>query len=221
MPFFQVAIVGVGSVGEAFRMGLSIDSGATGEQSAQAVADRVADQFTTKFDQAFGGRSFKEQIPAGTTFQKVLAYERPKDPNAASEETAETLLTGLTGGVGVPALPPEIAVCVSLLTGAPGRSNRGRMYLPALTSASNATNANGTITTATQGTIASWAAALIGGINTTGAGTAMTVMVWSRVHQSTRPVTRVQVGNQYDVQRRRQNSTPEAYTGVDVSTTFA
>lgn len=78
-------------------------------------------------------------------------------------------------------------------------------------------DARGELGTTTRDGVATWAAALLGGINTT-AGPGYQVVVWSRKTASTSVVNRVRVGNQFDVQRRRQNAVAESYKEVSVST---
>lgn len=214
MAFFQCAIVGQNAAGEAFRMGINVDSGSgLGESSAAVVAGHIATNFTTKFTASIGGATLAEKYHTSTSFQKVVVYERPRDPSLPSIDIAEAPLTGLVGSTPTNPLPPETAVCVSFLTGVPGRSNRGRMYLPAPHSGLLTTSGRLVSTSATF--FASWAAQLLSGIN--GSIDGGDVVVWSRKGASTKNVTQVLVGDQFDVQRRRQNATPETYVSASVS----
>lgn len=210
MPFFVTQIQGVQANLEPFIIGINLDTGAVGTGTAQGAADQVRDTFASNWTGIAGS------FTSGTKFTKVTAYERPKTATGAASAQAEALFTPqLAGtGTGVP-MPPEVAACVSLLCAEPGRTHRGRFYLPAF--ASSAVNAQGAMATGIPGATANWAAALLGGINTT-VGPGWQVVVWSRKTASTSVVNRVRVGNQFDAQRRRQNAVGETYDEVAVST---
>lgn len=208
MAFHLVAITGLNAVGDTFQFGFGVED-STG--TTQDVANGVATSFTSSFTQTIGGGTLKAQYAPSTSFTKVSVYRRSKTPGGPADELAEAALTGLVGSGSNTPLPPEIAICVSLLTGAPGRSNRGRMYMPA--PSSTTANAVGQLSSAAPALFAGWAAAFFGDVNTV----ARTCVLWSRKNALSRAITQVSVGNQFDVQRRRQNSTPEAYTSVSVS----
>lgn len=213
MPFFQTAISGSLPGGDIFRSGFAVETGIGGEASAQEIADTIASAFNDNWLKVLDGFTFAIKFPPTVVFQKILVYERPKTPLGASSEQAEATLGNKAGTSSEATLPPECAVCVSLLTGAPGRSARGRMYLPPV--AKNVIGTNGQLGTSDAKLFADWAAAFFGQINNI--ATDANVVVWSRKNASTRNVTRVQVGNQIDMQRRRQNSAPETYQATDVS----
>lgn len=208
MAFHLVAIHGINAVGDIFQFGFGVEDSVG---TTQDVADAVADSFTQKFTSTQGGGSFAGLFSSGVTFQKVSAYRRSKTPGGPADELAETALVALVGSGSTKALPPEAAACVSLLTGLPGRSNRGRMYLPALRVESLANN--GTFNTTDVSVMSAWAAAFLGDVNTA----ARSAVIWSRKQAASKNITMVSVGNQVDVQRRRQNSLPETYTSTAVS----
>lgn len=213
MPFFQAALIGTNPVGDQFHAGFSVETSALGEQSAQALAEHIAEAWESTFNQNFSGQSLMGQYTTGTHFTKVVTYERPKDPAGKAIEVGEKGLVAQAGDDGGPNLPPETAVCISLLTGAPGRSRRGRMYMPAPSSVVLAPD--GKLDAGFQTIFANWAGAFFGAVNNTLNG--VKVVVWSRKNASTADVTQIAVGNQLDVQRRRQNNGPETYQIVDVS----
>lgn len=215
MAFFQVALIGTNSVGDKFHAGFNMDSGVAGESSAQVVADAVAAAFVAKFDEDFSSTQLKVVTPSTVSYDTVRVYERSQTPGGAAIDVAEAHMTGQVGTYGGFAQPPEVAVCLSLLTGVPGRSNRGRMYMPAPGLVTPVANASGVLATAGQGLYAQWAAAFFAELNSFSTG--LDVVVWSRKNASVRNVTRVAVGNQFDSQRRRQNNTPETYVFADVS----
>lgn len=108
-------------------------------------------------------------------------------------------------------MPPEVAVVASLRTGGRGPRNRGRMYLPA----NAAANASGLIASASCTTIVNAAKSL--GENVAGAipGGYLSVVHQAGLTYST--VTKVQVGNHWDAQRRRQNALPETRTEASLT----
>lgn len=216
MTFFSVLIHGTQGLNEPFNFTLNIDSGLGGQSSAQNIADRVRDQFEENWDKFFSGLgTLNSKYTSITKWTKVTAYERPITLPSTSVEVAEAIFEpALAGNASPPQLPPETAVCVSLLTGTPGRSHRGRFYLPAPVAANMLAN-DGRLATGNQDVFVSWAAAFIGGVNDVVAG--LNVVVWSRKLGQTFPVTYVQVGDQFDTQNRRQNSAPETYKGSAVS----
>lgn len=210
VAFFVNQIVGKQPNGEQFIMGLNIDTGAVGTGTAQTTADQIRDTFAANWNGIRG--MFNE----GTVIQKVVTYQRPKTATGAATEMAEAIFTpALAGQLTGQVLTPETALCVSLLCDEPGRSHRGRFFLPAFST--QVIDTRGELGTTSRDSVAAWAAALLGGINTT-AGPGYQVVVWSRKNASTSVVTRVRVGNQFDVQRRRQNGVGEAYKEVAVST---
>lgn len=107
------------------------------------------------------------------------------------------------------ALPINTAVCVSLRTALPQRAGRGRFFLPPLDKGSLA---NGKIAAASVTIIANGVAGMIGILKSNGA----TPCLYSRSTHITRNITSIDVGNLFDVQRRRQNKTVEVRTSVTV-----
>jgi hypothetical protein len=216
VPFFTVGLEGIQHSGEAFRMGFNVDTGLGGESSSSEVADHIRTAFAPLWAKAYAGLTMREMFSTLTSWSRVVVAERPKDPNAPSTEIAEALFTSLAGSGSGSAFPPETALVVSLMTARPGRSYRGRMYLPApLAGNAGATDAKGEVSTAYRALVTAWAAEFFGDVNEAVFGPQ--VVVWSRINQSTEPVTRVAVGNQFDVQSRRQNSKPEAYIYANIS----
>lgn len=105
---------------------------------------------------------------------------------------------------------PQDALVVSLLTGRPGRSYRGRMYLPAWRASINAT---GHVSTPTGGNVAAALATFLGGtgLAMSGYGTFVPV-IHSRAKNEVTEVTTLRVGNVLDTQRRRRDAISEVYT---------
>lgn len=125
--------------------------------------------------------------------------------------------TPIVGGAS-PALPPEVACCVSLRANIIGRRGRGRMYIPAL---ADANDLDGTVKGTYIATFKTAGATLIANLDNV-PGTP----VWGQVvaimsagfaepgtgaRTAVRP-SEVRVGSHFDAQRRRQNALPEVYT---------
>jgi hypothetical protein len=108
--------------------------------------------------------------------------------------------------------PFQIAQCVTLLTERPGRSGKGRMYLPAPVSI---LDNNGQIGTADRDALLGTTAALLTAINAiTSANAAPVAVAASDGHHW--PVTAIRVGRVLDTQRRRRSALPEAYASATV-----
>lgn len=112
--------------------------------------------------------------------------------------------------------PDQIAVAVSLLTAKPGRSGRGRVYLPVL---SIAGIVNSRLTTAQAQAFATDFAVFLDAIKsdtTVGVGP-FPICIQSRKGPGVPPpVNRVQVGDVFDTQRRRRDKLVENYASADV-----
>ena len=142
---------------------------------------------------------------------KVSVYEIPISGGPATDQAEQSVtLVGSSSSVPVPA---NVAVVATLLTGAPGRSRRGRMYWPAFQSSSLDTT--GRIESPYPANLAGFLADTFGQINVLGT---RLVGVYSRTNASIAAVTRVEVGDVWDTMRSRRNSVTESRVGEDVST---
>lgn len=114
------------------------------------------------------------------------------------------------------ALPPEVSACLSLDTDRPGRSYRGRSYMPQLGVA--ALQAGGWFSDTCCEVLSAQYAELLSTLNTytlDGAGPAQ-AGVLSVTKGSINSIFTVRCGNVADVQRRRRNSITEGYFATDV-----
>lgn len=215
MAFFTAQIIGNQPNNEQFIIGLNVDTGIGGESSSQVIADHIKTAFASAWPATIAALgTMASKYPAGLNWQKVMVYERPTTMPSHATEVAEAPFSPVLVGSGSgTVLPPETAVCISLLTGAPGRSRRGRFYMPAPISTTLTTT--GSLTGGVRDLFAGWAAKLVGDVNDASAGT--NVVVWSRKLGTTFNVVQVAVGDQFDIQSRRQNNTAESYTYEDVS----
>lgn len=139
-----------------------------------------------------------------TSVKAVRAYLRKAgDPVAAFVGEDTTLM----GGAGTPTVPPQCAVVATLLTGAAGRRNRGRVYWPIAGSSSRL------LTSGQNATIANETRDIIDSLRTTCSA------VWGTaagpvVGNNGLLVTRVRVDNVIDTQRRRRDKINPTSTAV-------
>lgn len=105
-------------------------------------------------------------------------------------------------GSGAGNLPYQTSMVVTTLTGAAGRTARGRMYLPAHGAGFVGSTPywDGTLVSLMSSSVA----AFFTGVNTLAGGLLSTVVL-SQTRSSTRPIVDVRVDNKPDTQRRRAN----------------
>lgn len=112
-------------------------------------------------------------------------------------------------------MPPQSALVCSLRTNTAGGSGRGRLYWPLLV---GTLNSAGRVTTPLNSTFAGDMKSYLLGIRSDLAAAfpliGFDLAVRSKTTHSTPHVTRIQVGNVVDTQRRRRDSLPESYATV-------
>ena len=124
----KVVLSGVSPQGEIFATGFWLSGGAiNSEASANIAAQAIADM--TKWTDTGDGSPVK-LIGADTQYQTVTVYHYA-NAGSRAQFIGEAALAGQVGTANQGPLPLQCAVVVSLRTGLPGRSRRGRMYLPA------------------------------------------------------------------------------------------
>lgn len=115
-------------------------------------------------------------------------------------------------GLGGLTMPPQSAIVTSLRTDVPGGSGRGRIYWPNL---AGTLGTDGRMLAANITTFLTDMKAYLTGIRTDLATAFPTIgfdlAIRSRTTSSTPHVTRLQVGNVVDTQRRRRDTLPENY----------
>lgn len=133
--------------------------------------------------------------------------------------TGLTFAYGESSGTALPGTgpithPPQIAAVVSLRTGVVGPRARGRMYFPATGMTLDGDGAH--VTTADVGTLLGGFVAYFNEVNALVLGSDFQgtgrVAVASDAAEAMFVVTRVQVGNVFDTQRRRREDIAEVYS---------
>lgn len=133
------------------------------------------------------------------------------DATGITAQYAEAQLGSGWDAVGTAVMPFQCAAVISLLTGRPGRSYRGRMYWPIFSAAIAATTLQ--LPGATTVSYAEAAAAMLTDIGTAaGVDLAMKPCVASKKLGITDFITQVRVGTVVDTQRRRRNQAQESYS---------
>ncbi len=122
----------------------------------------------------------------------------------------------VVAGLGGPVLPPQVAMAVTMDTTRPGRTGRGRFYIPGPTLGALA---DGRLTTASQGNFADRAKTFVDGVNTAAValgGARVCVASGGSVKEGLPPATylvnQVRVGRVADTIRSRRNDLNEEYT---------
>ena len=138
-----------------------------------------------------------------------------RSDNGALLGVAEAAIPLPIAGTGTSTKSPQAALVLSLRTSVPGPSGRGRLYWPALAVGLDSNfRVNPTITTAAATGAATYLEALSAAIRDN-AGLFPWTQVLLAVVSPTRalktPVTRIQVGDVLDTQRRRRDALPEVY----------
>ena len=198
---------GLTASGETWSCGLRTRGFLTSGLPAKAeqVAERWATLITTP-GALFG---------VGTTITNVTA--RRVNTAGVTVEQAEASPNAATSGSGGPVLPPQCSVVVTLLTDRPGRTGKGRIFLPALGSAASTI---GRIGVTQRTSILNGVAALITGINSDLAGGATgdtaRIAVQSQAGLVASDVVAVRVGDVFDTQRRRRADLVENYAVAPV-----
>lgn len=153
--------------------------------------------------------TLRSMLGQNSTLNKVRVYYHPgpgQDATGAGESTAASV-----AGSGTIINDFTAALCVSLSTGQPGRSRRGRFYWPFLTAATE----NGGRISQVSVTSAARAAAFAGMLEAVGAQftslpEAVPIVVSEALSELT-IVRAVRVGDVLDTQRRRRDKLAETY----------
>lgn len=205
MAIMRLRAIGAWSGGDIFNFGLHVDSTASLQATATAWAAAITD--------AWEGTG----TPAGSL---TTYYTDEMTVNAASAVSLVTA-TGqqieridvplsLTGTSTGQQLPPQLALVVSLRTILATKRGRGRFYLPAM--ATNALSSGRCLPAAQTAVLNGWGRAL----NSLVAAGA-TPVVWSIGLPTPPVVSRIEVGDVFDTQRRRRDQLTEARVSTTIS----
>lgn len=178
--------------------------------AAQALARFQTNVVDTIWPAGAGG--IKASFSAGTILNNVQTRVID-DVSGGVVSTASAAYSRAGTGAGN-SLPPEVSVCVSLRTDRAGASYRGRVYLPAPIVGNN--TSTGRLDTTAQTTLTTQIANAFIAMNADVTYTSAQVVVRSRLHQTSREVQSIDIGDVFDAQRRRRNSLVESRTSATV-----
>src|SRR5664280_3036968 len=205
-PHFRLAFGGSLFVVEQWVCRLNITSSGTlmtdGEADT-ALPAIVTAASTFVADNGWFGTGVKLEYVKLNKINSAGHYDNP------SAARTSLLDPAIGGGGGGSTLPPQVAVCATLLTAhARGKAHKGRIYLPALAGALITYGVGaGTIGGGAAGAIGDATHAFIQAINAA-LPSPNAVSVISSTGEANH-VTGVAIGSVYDTQRRRRRSLPE------------
>ena len=198
----KIIISGHFASGEEFAFGFQADgTNITGQSDLDQATTNLAGYIQNTSDNAW----LKALISSGDKYEVVTAYKYSGGPTA--ELVSEADMTAVTGASAGQTLPLQCSMVATLLTGRPGRSYRGRMYLPA----TNATLSQGQFSSITDATAAG-VAQLLGQVKNV-APTMQPVVASATVGVMT-PIVQVRIDSKIDTQRRRSQSLIPARTSI-------
>ena len=201
LPSFEALVIGEATETPDFRIDWAWKGQSKLTQANQtALALKAVDLWT----------ALKPNVPPSTRLDtvKISAFDEfGKTIGGANVFDLKTAPAG-TGST-TTYFPPQVAVVASLRTGARGPGGRGRMYLPLWT----INGTTGLLGSTTPANVANAVANLCEDIH--GIGPVAAVVNAAPLTYS--GIARVEVGNMYDIQRRRRNAINETYTSATVA----
>jgi hypothetical protein len=207
-PYARIRILGTLPGGEQWSIGVAF----TGNFDTTPLSSAALQAWAN----AVGGLETGKVIPptwqgllSTVAFVNAVRAEYYEDGGALSD-VREFILSTPAAGTGAPTKPYQTSVCVSLLSGIPGRRFRGRIYLPALAATISATTLRmaPTISQAISDDAVDWLSAVAAAGPTS---PALVPAVWSKMNESAVAISSTRVGDVLDTQRRRRDSLVETY----------
>lgn len=203
----HVVLSGTAPQGEIFATGFWLTGGAiNSEASAGVAAQAIAD--LAKWDDTGTGHP-ATFVGTDTSFDTVTVYHYANAGQTA-QFIGEASLGPRPGQANQGPLPLQCCYVVSLRSGLPGRSRRGRMYLPCTNQSLTAHQLDETDTDA----ISAWWKGYFDELNGLG-DTVGTLAVVSKTLTSQVAVTSLIVDSRLDIQRRRANGEQVLFTSTE------
>lgn len=190
---------------ETWSTSLAVTSDGTDPSAAQ-LSTWCNDVMALIAGSAPGATVFKGLMSTACELRQVRAYWYPDVGAPAGQQGASTATP--VAGVGTVEMPPQVALVLTLLTGQPGGSYRGRMYLPA---AGAPASSSGTTSRGSQGNVDNLGDLLVSIADAAPEIAATLPAVVSERLSTVTAVTQVRLGNRLDTQRRRSDSIVETY----------
>lgn len=190
--------------GEIWSCGFSFDT-TLGPTVDQAYMNDLAAKAVTEFTTGGLGGMMRGHNPSTWTCDVVSCYYYSVTGGPATLQSQAVI--GSAGTASGNTLPNQVAIVASLRTGLPGRTKRGRVYLPLLIVSTSA----GLIANAECDTIAAAVAGFLTQMSTAPSPLPEAVVA-SESTSSMPAITNVIVDNRFDVQRRRANRERATYS---------
>lgn len=182
----RVVLAGSSAGGEDWSTGFWLSSGAPAQTILDAIDNEAVEPFFTTISDA---------IFTTWTFRSLSVYSYAAGGNAASSQAVKA--ENIAGQQNTNGSPFSTALVVSLLSGRPGRSGRGRMYLPYHRSIGGTGHVSGTDPALFGGAVNTMLSTIRGNAD------GLTPVIMSRTHTELSPITSVRVDDLPDTQRRR------------------
>lgn len=198
LPSFEATIIGQSTADATWRWDWAWDGNTKFTQSDQ---QSLAGHALTLFN------AVKGYVPTDSrlTGVRISAFDAAgKVINGANVGTLLTPVAGTSNAANQ--MPAQMTITVSLRTGARGAAGRGRMFLPL--NGPTITGTSGLIGSATKDGVGNGVKAFVQNIRAVGPLAAIV----NRSKLTYSSIDDVQVGNFFDVQRRRENAKDETYT---------
>jgi hypothetical protein len=203
VTFYRYALQGTLPIGESWVVTGGVED--EGLSSEGDIATAIDGAITAAWP------TIATYLTVATKLDRVSVYKLPGATGKAVGVAEATL--GLAGTNNGDPIPPQCSAVVTLLTGRPGRSYRGRQYWPAFTETT--LDPTGRMTAAAQVALKNFMVAWMGAVNTALAFRSLVVI--SPTLGEGFPITEVKVGNVFDTQRSRRDDTTEVYVSGAVS----
>ena len=211
MSHARIVIGGTLGGSQGWSIGITVqqDEAPTPNQAqayaAQAYADFLSAAWNTS---ATGAAPIKNLVSTSGNVTGARVYFYPTGSTTASVSGVST--ASPQGGVGTATNPPQTALVVSLLSGFPGRHNRGRIYLPLLTSGVDSNLRWSGNVQPVAVSIANWLSL----VRTRALTDTPTAPIVGGATATNVAISTVRVDNVLDTQRRRRDKISATATGV-------
>jgi len=193
----KVVFSGTTQGGEVFAHSFWFDAGAA---PSQGDLENFRTQAKLTFDSVLGTAPIKALFPISTSYKSVIAYSYAGGTTVDKTAGSQSLATWV--GTSSNALPNQCAVVLSLQTGVPGRSFRGRSYLPGV--GQGQTGVTGQLSPATITALGTAWQGWVNGMQAGGGGfPGWPAIVMSATRSAKTQLINLGLDSRLDVQRRR------------------
>lgn len=214
MSYIRVRLIGSLPGGEVWSVNPAFN-----ETTNVADWDQTAGQSAADAIGAVTIPTALNDLRSGNAVGVTVRVERRSDAHELLGAAESAWTAGKATSV-TPRMPPQIAVVLSLRSTIPGSRGRGRLYWPALGGQVDSTTLRMSVPTpaAAASAAAQYLDAIATALKNALAPTPSLIdydlCVVSPTTGTKTRITRIEVGNVYDVQRRRRDRLTEVYAGV-------